>query len=400
MKKMNKYYHFPENTKYNDLLSELVQISVDSLEQMFIPDKNEFAMTKVKIGNNIKLEGKNVRYTLINLIGLQKAQNFNRQFSYNLNNILNTQLERIDKYNGVGELGLLLWATALISPKDTFQLLTKINFHEALNNFKDSKSGFTMELSWFLTGLLFASSFNEKFKSSIDNLPNKVYKKIRKNYGGKGIFQHEDTNNLKGKLRANIGTFADQVYSIYALSLFSKQYQNEEALLIAKQCADKICSHQSKSGEWKWQYDSETGNVISHYPIHSIYQFALAPMALFAIQMATYKDYTKYIFKGLDWIANNNHLNNLIIDKSNNAIWNKITPITNSKLFSILNFLKVKSLYKNKKLKIQFESNSYEFGWILYTFAGRISNNLVRKAESSKNKNDLQVFDLNHQIIK
>lgn len=397
---MNKYYHFPKNTKYNNLLSELVQISIEGLEQMFIPDQNEFAMMKVKIGNNIKLEGKNVRYTLINLIGLQKAQNFNRQFSYNAKNILNNQIQRIEEYNGIGELGLLLWATALISPENTLHLLTKINLNEALNNFKDSKSGYTMELSWFLTGLLFASSFNDKFKNSIDNLPNKVYKKIRKNYGGKGIFQHEDTNNLEGKLRANIGTFADQVYPIYALSLYSKHYQNEEALLIAEQCADKICSHQNKNGEWKWQYDSETGNVISQYPIHSIHQFALAPMALFAIQMATYKDYTKYIFKSLDWAANNNYLYKKIVDKRNRAIWNKITPSTNSKVFTLLNFLKINSFYKSKKLRIQFESSSYEFGWILYTFVGRISNNFKSNIEIDKEENNLQVFELNQQFTK
>ncbi|MFZ1290812.1 MAG: hypothetical protein WAR79_12025 [Melioribacteraceae bacterium] len=393
---MNKYYHFTKNTKHNSLLSEIVQISIESLEEMFLPDKNEFAMMKSMQNNSVSIENINSRYTLINLIGLYKAKNYGFNTNLDLDKILKHHIEKAETITGVGELGLLLWAIGLISPASSTQLLTKINFNEALLNFKDSKLGYTMELSWFLTGLLFASTFNEKFKSSIDNLPNKVYKRIRKNYGGHGIFQHEDKNNLEGKIRANIGTIADQIYPIYALSLYSQQMQNEEALLIAKECALKICEHQGKNGEWKWQYDSETGKIISHFPIHSVHQLALAPMALFSIQMASETDFSKNIFNSLNWLAENQKLYNQIIDKKNNAIWNKVTPIINNKLSSILNYFRINSFSKFRKLKVDYVSSSYDFGWILYTFAGRIS--LDQKIENGNRvHNTLQVFELKQQ---
>lgn len=396
MRIMNKYYHFPKNTKYNSLLSEIVKISIESLEEMFLPDKNEFAMMKSLHNNLIFSENFNSRYTLINLIGLHKAKNYGFNSNLDLTKILKHHIDKAETITGIGELGLLLWAIGLISPEESTKLLTKINFNEALLNFKDSKLGYTMELSWFLTGLLFASTFNEKFKNSIDNLPNLVYKRIRKNYGGHGIFQHEDKNNFEGKLRAKVGTIADQIYPIYALSIYSQQIQNEEALLIAKECAEKICEHQGKNGEWKWQYDSVTGEIISHYPIHSVHQLALAPMALFSIQMASDTDFSKNIFSSLNWLAENHKLYNQIIDKNNNAIWNKVTPILNNKLSSLLYYLKINSLNKFRKLKVDYVSSSYDFGWILYTFAGRIS---VDQSIENENRvqNNLHLFELNQQ---
>ncbi|MCB0748945.1 MAG: hypothetical protein KDC90_15910, partial [Ignavibacteriae bacterium] len=370
---MNKYYHFERNTKHSKLLAEIVNISIESLGEMYLPVQKEFAMMKKKMGKTISIEGRNTRYTLINLLGLHKANSHGIKSYIDLKKIVKEQIEKVNTYEGIGELGLLIWAISLISPEDSLKLLTKIDFNNALNQFNDAKAGYTMELSWFLTGLLFASTFNEKFKGSVETLPPKIYAKIRKNYGGHGIFQHEDTNNLEGKIRANIGSFADQVYSIYALSLYSQQYHNEEALLITTECANKICELQSENGEWQWQYDSQTGKVVSYFPIHTVHQVALAPMALFAAQMASGNNYNKFILKGINWLTENKFLQNQLIDKSNNAILNKITPVLNSKLYSFINLLGIELKPNINKLKINYESSSYDFGWILYTFAGRIN---------------------------
>lgn len=389
---MNKYFQFTKNTKQNNFLSEIVQISLKGLEEMFLPETNEFAMTKLKSNNSIVIENSNLRYTLINLIGLQKAQSHGFEVNVDIHNILKNKIVHLNSISSIGDLGLLLWAIGLISPENATPLLTKINLNEVLNEFKDSKSNYTMELSWFLTGLLFASTFNEKFKNSIDNLPAKVYQRIRKNYGGHGIFQHEDKNNFEGKLRANIGTLADQLYSIYALSLFSQQMNNEEALLIAKECSEKICEHQGKNGEWKWQYNSENGKVINNFPIHSVHQLALAPMALFSIQMTSGIDFSENILKSINWLCENPKLQKQIVDSKNNVIWNKVAPVFNNKLNSIFNFLKFYSFGKYIYPKVEYVCSSYDFGWILYTFAGRI--HLENKNIEKKINSNAQVFEI------
>ncbi|MCB9219798.1 MAG: hypothetical protein H6610_10120 [Ignavibacteriales bacterium] len=396
---MKKFYHFEKNTILNKKLSELVSLSLNSLEEMYLPKTYEFAKRKFKIANEVKIDGKSLRYTLINLIGLQKAKEHGYEINIDLNQIIEFHIRNVNKFKSLGDIGLLLWAASLISPNSLLNILPKINLVEIFATYKESKTGNTMELSWFLIGLIFASTFNDKFKSSIDILPTKVYHKLRGNYGGHGIFKHENTSSLEGKIRSNIGTLADQIYSIYAFSLYSKIMVNEEALLIANECADNLCRHQSIHGEWKWQYDSSNGEVVNNYPIFPVHQLSLVPMALFSIQMSSKKEYFKNIFSSIEWLTENDQIYDMVVDESNNAIWDKITPIINNKLNSLLSFSGFNT-FDNRKLKIHYECSSYIFGLILYIFSGRID-----KTDKQISKNDIlvntfQVFELNHMNSK
>jgi hypothetical protein len=362
---------------------------------MYLPQHFEFAKGKIRTSKGIRIDGNSVRYTLINLIGLSKAKQHGFHFPIDIKSIVLNKIENAQNLKNIGDIGLLLWATSLISPEDLTLLLSKINFNTNLEEYNEVKNNNTMELAWLLTGLLFASTFNNSFKISIENLASDIYKKLRKNYGGNGIFRHTGNSSLEGILRGDIGTFADQVYSIYALVLYSKQKNSEEAILIAKECADTICKLQGENGEWFWQYNSNSGEVVNKFPIYSVNQFALGPMALFAIQLASKNDYSNNIFKSFSWLTEYNISNNNIIDWDNKVIWNKISPIINNKLSNLVNYSKIPSF--NKKLKLDFESSSYEFGWILYTFAGRIKNS-EDKISDKKNiaSNNFQIYNFNN----
>ncbi len=381
--------------KYTKLLTDLLNLSVKGLEEMYLPDKYEFAMKKKKINGKVIHEGENLRYSLINLLGLHKAYSHNLPVKINLKEIVLHQINKVDTYNGVGEIGLLLWATSLISPENIKMFLPKINFNNVLNNYNDAKLGNTMELSWLLTGLLLASTFDKNFKNTIGNLTKEVYARIRLNYGGHGIFRHEAKISLNGKFRGKIGSFADQVYPIYAFSLYSQQLQNEEALMIAKDCAIKICEHQGKQGQWMWHYNAETGNVVSKFPVYSVHQDAMAPFTLFAVQKATGINFEKYIYKGLDWLENNNELNVNMIDWENNAVWRRIAqPNSKRKIKLILSLFGINLKDNYNTLEVLYESWSYHLGWILFAFAGRIDTQEGNVELNSNNKN-LNIYNLN-----
>ena len=383
------------NHKYKKLIDNLIQIAADGLQELYLPEQLEFASKKKMVNNKIILQGRNTRYTLINLIGLHKAESHNIPFQINLKKTLILQIKNAEKYKSVGDIGLLLWASSLISPEDLPRILTKVNFKNILETYKDAKYSYTMELSWFLTGLLFASTFNKKFKNTIEDLPTLMYNKIRSNYGGSGIFRHEGTNTLQGKLRGKVGSFADQVYPIYAFSLYSQQNKNEEALQIAKECALKICEHQGKNGEWMWHYNAETGNIISKYPVYSVHQDAMAPLALYAIQKASGLNFETYIQNGLNWIEHNNCLNVNMIDIKNNAIWRRIAPTNNyRKIKYILSLFGIKTNKDYKKVEILYECWSYHLGWILYSLSGRTGKN-ASKGNVNSNHNSLKVFNFN-----
>jgi hypothetical protein len=385
-----------EIPKYNSYVKDLVQLAIHGLNDFYNETNLEFAERKILNGNDITIKGVNVRYTLINLIGLHKAIsndfNISLKTRIDLKSILRNQITNLSFYESVGDIGLLLWATSLISPDDLNIIIPKINFSNILNKFNDARSENTKELSWLLIGILMASTFNKIFKSSISNLPNKLYKVIRNNYGGNGVFKHSANESLNGKLRSNSGNFADQVYSIYAFVLFSKLMKNEEALLIAEATAQKICELQGNSGEWMWHYSVKTGDVISKYPIYSIHQDALAPIALYSIQAATGKSYEKYIFKGIDWLFKNS-LNTDLICNKHNAVWDGIGPDkTYRKVKSILSHLGIIKNIEYKNLKVLNECSSFHLGWLLYAFAGRVNHtNNIQKIDEDK----LRIFNLN-----
>lgn len=395
MIKTNQNVELRSSSQKNKLLiNNLVEIAVNGLNDMFIKSELEFAAKKKLVGNEKILEGRNIRYTLINLIGLYKAKCNGFNVKIDLKKVVITHLKKAEKFDGVGEIGLLLWATALISPEDLSQILTKINFQNILTSHKDAKNKFTMELSWLLIGVLIASTFNETFKKSVGSLPDKLFRIIRKNYGGSGIFKHQDDNKISGKFRGNIGSFADQVYPIYAFSLFAKLKNNEEALLIANECANTLCNHQGENGEWLWHYDSRDGNKISKYPVYSVHQDAMAPMALFSVQKATGINYEEYIFKGLNWLIENPE-NAEMIDRKNNLIWRSIAPpVAQRKLKSTLTHLGINTNEKYNKLEVTKECWSYHLGWLLHAFAGRTNINNNNKSDSFTTEKDFKLYNI------
>ena len=376
-----------ELPEYNSYINELVQLSIHGLNDFYNENYLEFSERKILNNKTATFEGVNTRYTLINLIGLHKAESNNFKISLktkiDLKTILRNQITNLTYYKSAGDIGLLLWATSLISPDEIHTILPKINFNNILNIYKDARTKTTMELSWLLIGILMASTFSQTFKISICNLPSKLYKLIRNNYGGNGIFGHVSNESLSGKLRSSAGNFADQVYPIYAFVLFSKLMKHEEALLIAEQTAQKICKLQGDRGEWMCHYNVKNGDVISKYPIYSIQQDALAPIALYSIQTATGKNYEKYIFKGFDWLTENS-LNTDMVSNEHNVIWDGIGPDkTYRKVKSTLSNLGIIKIIEYKKLKVFKECSSFHLGWLLYAFAGRVNhaNNIQENKE-------------------
>lgn len=378
----------------NVLVEKLTNLAVIGLHDMYIDDQLEFAFKKKLTDRGFVLEGQNIRYTLINLIGLYKAECNGFDIKIDLKKVIRNKIKNADKLEGVGEIGLLLWATSLISVEDLLKILTKINFQSILENYKDAEMKLTMELSWLMIGLLMASTFSPVFKKSIGNLPEKLYELTRNNYGGSGIFGHQDSSNFSGRFRGNIGSFADQVYPIYAFSLFSKLRDNEEASLIASECADTLCEHQGDNGEWLWHYDSRDGSLISKYPIYSVHQDAMAPMALFAVQKCTGKNYEDNIYKGLDWLINNPE-NASMIDEENNMIWRAIGPSTAHRKFkSTLAQLGFNTNEEYSSVEVTKECWSYHLGWLLHAFAGRGKRDKNQKEMDNFRLKDLKLYNI------
>jgi hypothetical protein len=173
-------------------------------------------------------------------------------------------------------------------------------------------------------------------------------------------------------LRGRIGSFADQVYPILALAYFAEAFDDEGALAAARTCARAICEVQGPLGQWWWHYDAKSGRVVQRYPVYSVHQHAMAPMALLALGRSTGWDFNEPILKGLRWITGANELGQDMRDRSFGLVWRCVRFASRSSLIRQevgFWFRADVQTPPSSDLAVLRECRPYELGWLLYALA-------------------------------
>jgi len=357
-------------------LRELIALSVRGLVPMFDKEKQVFCHRLVRTDNRIVSEGLSPRYTIMTLLGLREVEIARIDSPFNTRALYASFARDTSWIQGLGDLGLLIWLTAIFAPEQLPSLFSKFELETAPDRYADAQAARTMELAWFLAGLAHVAEAAPQLRSILANLAQKTYLRLKANQGAYGLFGHMGTkHSFAGRLRGRIGSFADQVYPIYALSKYSRTFQVDGALKSASQCAKAICDAQGDLGQWWWLYDSRNGRVSSHYPVYAVHQHGMAPMALLALEEASGENFSESIYKGLRWLYGANELRVDMIDAEANLIWRCILP--QSKLNKYWEMASSRIRPSNQKvhvgsLKILYEQRPYEFGWLLYAFAKKI----------------------------
>jgi hypothetical protein len=342
------------------------------LVQMLDPRSQLFCHRFVRTADGFNREGVSQRYTIMTLLGLHRLETANAGDSpINIDSIVHSLFADYSWITSIGDLGLMLWVTALVSPDRMAAVSSGLRVDSALDCFEDAREGRVMELAWFLTGLSYAALRFPQKRHDFERLAMNSYRLLKRNQGAHGFFGHQFTGGPSSCIRRRVGSFADQVYPIYAFSRFGQAYGADEAVRAAQECADAICRKQGPQGQWWWHYESSTGRVLQRYPVYSVHQDGMAPMALFAIGDAAGLDYTESIYRGLAWIAGCNELGASLCDMSTGLIWRNIhrsgQGIYMRELLSYLSRREHNHVVKN--LRITFECRPYHLGWLLYAFA-------------------------------
>jgi hypothetical protein len=182
---------------------------------------------------------------------------------------------------------------------------------------------------------------------------------------------------MQSRFRAHVGCFADQVYPIQALARFAAATGDARALEASAACAQRIVELQGTAGQWWWHYDTRTGNVVEGYPVYSVHQHAMGPMALFDLAEAGGPDHGPAIAKGLDWIHDHPESAESLIDESRGVIWRKIGRRERRKAVRTLRAVTtaIRPGFRLDRLDRMFppgpidhECRPYELGWLLYAW--------------------------------
>jgi len=359
--------HVPDTASAD--IQSLIELSLKGIVPMFLPEKRLFCYRLKQTPGGMVTEGVSHRYTMMTLMGLHRARAAGFKSPIDTDAVLWELAQDTSWIQNAGDLGLYLWLCALDCPDQLPSLLPQFDLDQALTCFPDSSERRTMEIAWFLSGISHLKLSGVPGLPPLGAVAERACRLLLANLGAHGLFGHQAARGLIGSIRGPIGTFADQVYPIYALTRFAQAFGDAEALQSALECGEAICRLQGPLGQWWWHYDSRTGRVASQYPVYSVHQDAMAPLALLPLGDVASRDFTPEILKGLAWIAGSNEQGIDLRDSSKNLVWrclfqDKPRAYANE----LLNLAGLPSSAEG--LHIRYECRPYHLGWALYAFAG------------------------------
>jgi hypothetical protein len=354
-------------------LSDLLTLSVAGLGQMFVPSRRVFCDRLVLTDMGLEAQGLSPLYTAMTLLGLNRYETTGARTQFPVRDLTTDLVMNTHWIDGVGALGLLLWVCAEITPELLDDAIARTDAVTALERSSDARSGSTMELAWFLTGIAKGVLVEPSQKRRWEHVARACYAALKGNQGSSGFFGHlSSRTGPRGWLRGRIGSFADQVYPILALTHFAEAFHDESALAAARACARAICHVQGPLGQWWWHYDAGSGRVAQRYPVYSVHQDGMAPMALFALSRAIGQDFTEPVQKGLAWIYGRNELQRDMRDLERKVIWRNIHFSRRSQLLRHELTFWLRSRFDGAppaNLRVLHECRPYHLGWLLYAFA-------------------------------
>lgn len=352
-------------------VNRLTKLASRGLVPMFNSQKQVFCYALKKVDGKVVFEGNSERYTLMCLLGFDRLEKSGHASPIPIAPALEPLLTNFAWIDNVGDLGLVLWTCALLAPDRLLRVASQLDLKSALTRFAHSSKDVTVHLGWFITGLSYAKLALGSSFSDYDDVARETYRRLSENQGPRGIFGFHSTKHgvVAGLNRGRIGCFADQVYPIYGLSRYAQAYSDETAAQKAQTCGRRICEAQGALGQWWWHYDSTNGNVIGRFPVFSVHQHAMAPMCLQVLGETTGQDYSRWIFKGVEWIQKN-ELSFDMEDDDINVVWRCIAPskATRGLRVGANLLLGREDAESSDGLSVLYECRPYELGWMLYAF--------------------------------
>ena len=327
--------------------------------------------------------GHSLRYTCITLIGLVSAARAGWRPGLDVDRLVRGISERNREIVNPGDLGLLLWCLS-----DHYQRLTPAH-DEVLDRLpvtSDALHALTStELGWLTSGLS-RTALLAPARGDIADRAHLVYETLRGNHDaatGLFCFGGRAGGRLRRHLRRQLGFFDNQVYGIRAGVDYHRAFDDRAALTMAQRCTDQILAAQGPLGQWAWHYDARTGAVVDRYPVYSVHQHGMGPMALRAVAEATRRSFDDALERSLAWIFGANELGETMIDRDQPVIWRSIRrSIARGKLIHAFKLLSLARLGRAReylasmvntrgRLERDLECRPYEMGWLLLALARR-----------------------------
>jgi hypothetical protein len=353
------------------LVARLIEVSRDGLPAMYLAEEGVFVHT-VRLGDGGRSQpaGVSPRYSAIVLRGAQWLDEAAQRRIF-AGETAGEYCDRLVRSEAAlanpGDLALVAWNAATLGHPEAPRLVAS-----AASRFAALPGALTVELAWAL-----AAATAARAEAPARRLRDRLLSAQR---DGRGVFAYRVDGRATGP-RGHVASFADQVYPIQALARFHSTFADEQALAAADRCAEVICRLQGADGEWWWHYDARSDGVVEGYPVYSVHQDSMAPMALLDLVEAGGCDHSDAIGRGLRWFDAVRVPGRPLIDAEKGAIWRKVARREPGKLVRQLRAAST-SLHPGLRLgfldalfppgRVDWESRPYHLGWVLDAWLGRL----------------------------
>ncbi|WP_246200462.1 hypothetical protein [Shinella kummerowiae] len=370
------------------LVDRLLLVAGHGLPRMY--DGDLFAHTlravETKDGWTERREGVSLRYTAMTALGLAHTDTATQMHALEggtIAELLQRAAASAEQSADIGAIALTAWAIAEVTGVFAAPLYTALSRHLA-----SGTPISTVECAWCLSAALAARGL-----ADTSRLIEAARAGLFSARLGSPLFGHWVPASASGRLRSHIGCFADQVYPIQALSRLHASLGDVEALTAAEVCAERICALQGSSGQWWWHYDVRHGTVAEGYPVYSVHQHAMAPMALLELREAGGRDFFNCITNGLRWLDDHPETRDVLIVPDKGVVWRKVARREPNKfvrkaaaagtaLWSSFKLPAANVLFPPRR--IDRECRPYEFGLMLYAW---LSGGTVTKLGDNRDAN-------------
>jgi hypothetical protein len=357
-----------------DRISSLSALAVHGLAEMYQPEGQHFPNTmrgmRSTDGPRLQAEGDNLRYAAIVALGLATLPKPSQKHVLagdGASQLARTVAARAIGNSDLGVLALAAWAAAEVAGEFIDEL-----FNELKRRVISNQPMPTVDASWALTAAIAARELGDT-ATLASTLANRLLTAARPI----GVFPHMLPAQAQSKIRRHVGCFADQVYPIQALSRWFVTSQDRTARAAANRCARVIVDRQGAAGQWWWHYDVRDGSIVEGFPVYSVHQHAMAPMALHELREVGGDDHGAAIVLGLQWLETHPEVIEELISERLNVVWRKVGRHEQGKAVRRMSALTTAGR-RGLHLplidrvwppgQIDYECRPYELGWLLYAW--------------------------------
>ena len=312
--------------------------------------------------------GRSLRYTLIVLLGLLRAESAGRGHAALDSGALHgLALDELGSL-GAAEHGLLLWADCRRGAAHADLVLDGLE--RAISHEGGPPALEGLALAWAAIGL---SEVREVTGGErLDTLRNAVLGPVVEKQADRGVVLHRGARG-----GGRVPHIATQIYGVLALARAGGR-GDDRALVAARRLGDRLCEMQRPNGGWPWLFDTRRGRVIEPFEVYATHQDGMAPMALLELSEASGEPrYRDAALSGLNWVWGENELREPMLDLGEEMLYRSIVrrpPLDRLAIYAntLGSYAGWAPLARvDRGLRLNATDRPYHLGWILEAWCGR-----------------------------